>query len=43
MDYIKNRFQVNDNSDATKYWIKKWMKNTGWKPEKITEVLGNKY
>lgn len=43
MEYIQNRFQRNQNSDATKYWIKKWMMKNDWEDEKITHTLGAKY
>lgn len=43
MDWITNRFQTEHTSDATKYWIKKWMVNYGWKEQHITDTLGSKY
>jgi len=39
-EFIKNSFIREEFSDATKYWIRSWMRSVGWTSERIRSTLG---
>jgi hypothetical protein len=39
-NYMKTTFNRREASDATKYWIRKWLRNIGCESNRIKAVLG---
>jgi hypothetical protein len=42
-DWLQKYYHPDQASDATKYWIRTWMKAVGWESEKIKRTLGNSW
>jgi hypothetical protein len=40
-EFMKMQFSQERVSDATKYWIRKWLKDLDWQPSQISATLGN--
>lgn len=39
-DFVKNRFHSDQVSSATKYWMRDWMRKSGWDDDRIEQTLG---